>query len=171
MLPRIGRTRVSAAACARPMAVNTDYGSASVSPLNVRPLFGRPLVPFIPCGRGEALRLLGNDIADRLRERLAADPAMGAILISSDFLSNAPPHAVELICRDLRVGHLISGKCHATGSEPSLYVELTDTHDWHVRWAEFYRFGARSMLAEDGEAISGMVRHLRTALAQQQRFL
>ena len=80
---------------------------------------------------------------------------MGAILISSDFLSNAPPHALELICRELRVGYLISGKCHATGSEPSLYVELTDTHDWHVRWSEFYRFGARSMLAEDGEAISG----------------
>jgi TolB-like protein len=155
------------------MAVNTDYGSASVSPLDLRPLLGRPLVallPFVPCGRGEALRLLGDDIADRLRERLAADPAMGAILISSDFLSNAPPHAVELICRELRVGHLISGKCHATGSEPSLYVELTDTHDWHVRWSEFYRFGARSMLAEDGEAISGMVQHLRTALAQQQRF-
>jgi hypothetical protein len=111
--------------------------------------------------------MLGNDIADRLRDRLAADPALGAILISSEFLSNAPPHAVELICRELRVGHLISGKCHATGSEPSLYVELTDTRDWHVRWAEFYRFGAGAMLAEDGQAVAALVRQLRDALAER----
>lgn len=140
------------------------------SPPRVTPLVGRPLVallPFIPCGRDPALRRLGNDIADRLRLRLAADPAMGAILISSEFLSNAPPHAVELICRELRVGHLISGKCHATGDAPSLYVELTDTRDWHVRWAEFYRFGAESMLAEDGQAVSALVRQLRAALAER----
>ena len=125
------------------------------------------LLPFVACGPEPSLRLLGNDIADRLRERLAADPHMGAILISSDFLSQAPPHALELICRELRVGHLISGKCHPTGDEPSLYVELTDAYDWHVRWAEFYRFGARTMLAEDGEAISGLVRQLRNALVER----
>ena len=130
---------------------------------------GRPLVallPFVPCGRDPALRRLGNKVAGRLRERLAADPALGAILISSELLAAAPVHAMELMCRELRVGHLISGKCHATGSEPSLYVELTDTHDWHVRWAEFYRLGARSMLAEDGEALSGLVRALREALVE-----
>lgn len=134
------------------------------------PLLGRPLVallPFLPGRPDPALRLLGNDIADRLRERLAADPTLGAILISSEFLSRAPAHALELICRELRVGHLISGKCHATGEQPSLYVELTDTRDWHVRWAEFYRFGARSMLAADGTAISGLVHQLRNALAAQ----
>jgi TolB-like protein len=134
------------------------------------PLLGRPLVallPFLPGGPDPALRLLGNDIADRLRERLAADPTLGAILISSEFLSRAPAHALELICRELRVGHLISGKCHATGEQPSLYIELTDTRDWHVRWAEFYRFGARSMLAADGTAVSGLVHQLRNALAAQ----
>ena len=140
------------------------------SPLKVTSLVGRPLVallPFIPWGRHPELRVLGNDIADRLREQLAADPTIGAILISSEFLSNAPAHAVELICRELRVGHLISGKCHATGAEPSLYVELTDTRDWHVRWAEFYRFGAASMLAEDGRAVAALVRQLREALVER----
>jgi TolB-like protein len=140
------------------------------SPLDVLPLLGRPLValrPFIPCGPEPALRQLGDAIADRLRERLAADPKLGAILISSKFLSDAPPHAVELICRELRVGHLISGKCHPTGSEPSLYVELTDMHDWHVRWAGFYRGSARSMLAPDAEAVSGLVRQLRNALVER----
>ena len=72
-----------------------------------------------------------------------------------------------LFCRELRVGYLISGKCHATGDEPSLYVELTDTRDWHVRWAEFYRFGAGSMLAEDGQAVAALVRQLRAALAER----
>jgi TolB-like protein len=125
------------------------------------------LLPFVPCGGDPGLRALGNDIAERLRDRLAADPAIGAILVSSEFLSKAPPHAVELICRELRVGHLISGKCHATGSEPSLYVELTDTRDWHVRWAEFYGFGAGSMLADDGEAVGALVRQLRDALVDR----
>ena len=39
--------------------------------------------------------------------------------------------------------------------------------DWHVRWAGFYRFGARSMLAADAEAISGLVRQLRNALVER----
>ena len=131
---------------------------------------GRPLVailPFTPCGDDPALRLLGNQIGDRLRDRLAKDPATQAILISSDFLSQAPPHAIELICRELRVGHLISGKCHPTGDEPSLYVELTDARDWLVRWADFYGHGARAMLAEDGAAMNQLVAGLRGALAEQ----
>ena len=162
----MGRTMGSRQA----VQVNAFDRADPASPRNLTPLVGRPLVallPFIPCGRDPALRTLGNDIADRLRNRLAADPAIGAILISSEFLSNAPPHAVELICRELRVGHLISGKCHSTGNEPSLYVELTDTRDWHVRWAEFYRFGAGAMLAEDGQAVAALVRQLRDALAER----
>jgi TolB-like protein len=150
--------------------LNISDPAAPASAQAVPPLVGRPLVallPFVPCGRDTALRSLGNEIADRLRERLAADRALGAILISSEILAGAPVHALELICRELRVGHLISGKCHATGGEPSLYVELTDARDWHVRWAEFYRFGAESMLADDGQAIGLMVGQLRDALGER----
>ena len=130
----------------------------------------RPLVavlPFKPTGDDEALRLLGNEVADVLRERLARDPALQAILISSDFLAKAPPHAVELICRELRVGYLISGKCHGGGGEPSLYVELTDTHDWHIRWAQFYGQKARSLLADDSHAMTDLVAALRRSLTEQ----
>ncbi len=148
--------------------MNSTHGTAlDFPPATVLP--GRPLVavlPFTPCGDDPRLALLGTEIADRLRERLASDPATRAILISSDFLAKAPPHALELICRELRVGHLISGKCHATGPEPSLYVELTDTREWHIRWADFQRFGARRMLAEDGEAMDRLVAQLRTTLAE-----
>lgn len=132
----------------------------------------RPLVavlPFEPRGDDPSLRLLANEIADRLRERLARDPVLQAILISSDFLAKAPPHAVELICRELRVGHLISGRCHATGGQPSLYVELTDTRDWHIRWAEFLPGGARSLLAEDSEALEAMVSEVRHELVHMRR--
>ncbi len=149
--------------------VNSLQGPALDSPLAAAGFPGRPLVavlPFTPCGADPQLALLGTEIADRLRERLAADPATQAILISSDFLAKAPPHALELICRELRVGCLVSGKCHATGTEPSLYVELTTTRDWHIRWAEFYRFGARRMLAEDGEGMNRLVADLRTTLAE-----
>ena len=131
----------------------------------------RPLVavlPFRPNGDDASLRILGEEIADLLRERLAADPAMQAILISSDFLAKAPPHALELICRELRIGHLISGKCHGTGSEPSLYVELTDTREWHIRWANFYRSGARSLLAGEGDALDSMAGQLRRILVDRQ---
>ena len=127
----------------------------------------RPLVavlPFVPRGDDPSLRLLGTEIADRLREQLARDPAMQAILISSEFIAKAPPHALELICRELRVGHLISGKCHSTGSQPSVYVELTDTRDWHIRWADFQGGGARALLADDSEAMATLVRSLRSEL-------
>jgi TolB-like protein len=92
-----------------------------------------------------------------------------AILISSDFLAKAPPHALELICRELRVGHLISGKCHGTGGQPSVYVELTDTRDWHIRWADFYAGGAHALLAEDGKAMDALVKELRTELQHMRR--
>ena len=129
----------------------------------------RPLVAVLPFSPGEqdpTLRMLGTELADRLREHLARDPAMQAILISSDFLAKAPPHALELICRELRVGHLISGKCHGTGGQPSLYVEMTDTREWHIRWAHFYRCQARSLLAEDGQAMNALVAELRCTLAE-----
>ena len=132
----------------------------------------RPLVavlPFAPNGDDPALRLLGNELADRLRERLAADPQVQAILISSEFLAKAPAHAIDLVCRELRVGHLVSGKCHGTGGEPSLYIELSDTRDWHIRWADFHRGGARALLAEDGAALGALVASLRTALLTQPR--
>ena len=150
--------------------MSSSHGPALDAALAITPFTGRPLIavlPFTACGGDPQLALLGIEIADRLRERLASDPVMQAILISSDFLAKAPPHALELICRELRVGHLISGKCHPTGSEPTLYVELTDTRDWHIRWADFRRFGARRMLADDGVAMTRLVADLRRALAEQ----
>jgi adenylate cyclase len=132
----------------------------------------RPLVavlPFTATAGDDTLRLLGNEVADRLRERLARDPAVQAILISSDFLAKAPPHALELICRELRVGLLISGKCHGTGKHPSVYIELTDTRDWHIRWADFYAGGARALVAEEGEAMDLVVQELRRELLQHAR--
>jgi TolB-like protein len=128
---------------------------------------GRPLVavlPFKPIGADPSLRLLGVELADTLRERLERDPKLQAILISSDFLAKAPPHAVELICRELRVGYLISGKCHANGAQPSLYVEVTETRDWHIRWAQFYRGQARELLAPGAEAMNELVESLRQLL-------
>lgn len=124
------------------------------------------VLPFQAVGDDPALRLLGVEIADVLRERLESDPALQAILISSDFLAKAPPHAVELICRELHVGYLVSGKCHGTVSEPAVYVELTDTRDWHIHWAHFYREDARTLLAADSEAMTGLVVALRRALVQ-----
>ena len=130
----------------------------------------RPLVavlPFQTIGGGTSLQGLGGEIADLLRERLESDPVLHAILISSDFLAKAPPHAVELICRELRVGYLITGKCHGHGGEPSLYVEVTDTRDWHIRWANFYRERARALLADEDNAMSELVASLRRLLIEQ----
>jgi adenylate cyclase len=130
----------------------------------------RPLVavlPFTTLGDDPAVHALGGELADLLRERLVSDPALQAILISSDFLAKAPPHAIELICRELRVGYLISGKCHGHGGEPSLYVEVTDTRDWHIRWANFYRAGALALLADQDQCLSGLVASLRRLLIEQ----
>lgn len=132
----------------------------------------RPLVavlPFTPNRDDDALRLLGEELADRLRERLAADPALQAILISSEFIAKAPPHALELICRELRVGHLISGKCHGTLQRPSLYIELTDTREWHIRWADFYRGSARALLDPEAAQTHQLVKELRNALIHSTR--
>jgi TolB-like protein len=149
--------------------VDTILSPAVQSVLLARPAPWRPLVavlPFAPGSDDPALRRLGCELADRLRDRLAADPATGAILISSDFLANAPAHALELICRELRVGHVITGKCHGPGDAPSLYVELTDTREWYVHWATFQRGTARSLLDEHGDPMNALVAELRCALAE-----
>jgi TolB-like protein len=136
-------------------------------PTPLRPLVA--VLPFAANGADPSLQLLGTELADRLRERLARDPALQAILISSDFLAKAPPHAVELICRELGIGHLVSGQCHGSGARASLYVELTDTRDWHIRWARFFRGTAHGLLSEDGAAMGQLVANLRRELVEHPR--
>lgn len=152
--------------------MNSDPGP-SLPAVSALVDFGRrPLVavlPFGPEGIHPALRLLGIEIADALRERLAQDPALQAILISSDFLAKAPPHAVELVCRELGVGHIISGKCHGTAECASLYVEVTDTRAWQIRWAHFFRGNARRLLVADSEELAALAHGLRDALVKRRR--
>lgn len=131
----------------------------------------RPLVavlPFAPAGNDSALRLLGSELAVQLRERLAQEPALRAILISSEFIERAPEHALELICRQLRIGHLVTGKCyrHPNG-RASLYVELTDTRDWHVRWAQVCRGTAHDMLLPESKDLASLRAGLQRALLSQ----
>jgi TolB-like protein len=127
----------------------------------------RPLVavlPFAPAGGDAALRLLGSELAGLLRERLAGVPALRAILISSEFLERAPEHALELICRQLHIGHLITGKCYRHPQGESLYVELTDTREWNVQWAQFCRGSARELLAPDSPGLVALQVALQEAL-------
>jgi TolB-like protein len=136
----------------------------------IRPRRGLPLVavmPFSAHGADPGLAPMGLAIANTLREGLMRLPRMEALLVESETLANAPPHAVELICRELRVGHLIGGKCHGTGKEPSLYVEVADTRGWHIHWAHFYRGGARAMLEPDSAPMATLVDILQRALAPE----
>ncbi|MDB5859280.1 MAG: hypothetical protein JWQ76_2969 [Ramlibacter sp.] len=131
----------------------------------------RPLVavlPFAPAGDDAALRLLGSELAVQLRERLARAPALSAILISSEFIDRAPEHALELICRQLHIGHLVTGKCyrHPRGRS-SLYVELTDTRDWHVRWAQVFRGTAHDLLLPESPELEALQASLQAALLAQ----
>lgn len=152
-----------------PAALNTTRTLvdpfADDAPIGRRPLVA--VLPFATLGGDASLQGLGAEIADLLRERLESDPALQAILISSEFLSKAPPHAIELICRELRVGYLITGKCHAVGGNPSLYVEVTDTRDWHIRWANFYGGRARALLADEDGAMGELAASLRRLLIEQ----
>jgi TolB-like protein len=125
------------------------------------------VLPFATAGSYPGLQQLGEEVTERVREGVAADPALQGLLVRSELLAKAPPHALELICRELRLGHLVTGKCHATGDEPSVFVELTDTRDWHVCWAEFYRGAARTLAAGDGPSLSALVNELRMALREQ----
>ena len=133
----------------------TDDPGLELLPLR-RPLVA--VLPFTAADDDQALQLLGGELADTVREALAGAPAFGAILISSDFLQRAPEHAVELICRQLRVGHLVAGRCYRTAIGASLYLELTDTRTWYVRWAHFG--DALALLAGEGSVL----RMLQTAL-------
>ncbi|RYZ06051.1 MAG: hypothetical protein EOO24_11995 [Comamonadaceae bacterium] len=131
----------------------------------------RPLVAVLPFGtrqEDDTLRMLGTDVADLLRECLAGTPDLGSILISSDFLSRAPDHALELICRQLRVGYLISGTCYEFGLGTSLYIELADTRRWHIVWADFLKGNARDLLDPDSAAMHRVLDGLRHSLRHHQ---
>jgi TolB-like protein len=131
---------------------------------------GLPLVavmPFSAHGADPGLVPMGLAITNTLKEGLLRSPRMESILVESETLANAPPHAVELVCRELRVGHLIAGKCHGTGTEPSLYIEVADTRGWHIQWAHFYRGGARAMLEPDSQPMATLVDILQRALAPE----
>lgn len=132
----------------------------------------RPLVavlPFTAADDDQSLQLLGVELADAVREGLARLPTFGAILISSEFLQRAPEHAVELICRQLRIGHLVAGHCYRNGAGTSLYLELTDTRTWYVRWAHFYRQDALALLAGDSSTMAALQASVLAALARPLR--
>jgi TolB-like protein len=132
------------------------------------PILRRRLVavlPFASVDGGTPLRLLGEDIADTLREQLARSPQLSTILISSAFLERAPEHALELVCRQLRVGYLVTGRCYPCGAGASLYVELTDTRDWKIHWARFFRGNAHELLAPASPAMASLQSCLATAAA------
>ncbi|HSV83582.1 MAG TPA: hypothetical protein VLK85_30655 [Ramlibacter sp.] len=132
------------------------------------PPLRRPLVAVLPFDAAdtedEGLRLLGSELADALREQLARTPALNAILISSEFLQQAPPHAIELVCRQLRVGHLVSGRCYRNGAHASLYVELSETRQWHVRCARFLHGNAHDLLDAGSETMASLQAALQLAL-------
>lgn len=138
-----------------------EGGEVDLLPLR-RPLVA--VLPFQAVEDDEAMRLLGAELADAVREGLGRAPAVRAILISSEFLQRAPEHAIELICRHLGVGHLVSGRCHGTPVAPSLYVELCDTRDWHVRCARFFRGNAHDLLAEGSPAMASLQALLQESL-------
>lgn len=152
--------------------MDIQHEKSQSAAIEVPPPLRRPLVavlPFTPSGEDPLLRMLGADIADLLRERLTQDPALQAILISSDFLAKAPPHAVELICRELGIRYLVSGHCHGQGESASLYVELTHTRDWHIRWAHFFGGNAQALLAPQSADMTRLVAALRHELVEVQR--
>ncbi|MGV3572753.1 MAG: hypothetical protein ACO1PB_19325 [Ramlibacter sp.] len=126
----------------------------------------RPLVAVLPFAGGDddSLRMLGTEVADLLRDLLAGTPELGSILISSDFLSRAPEHALELICRQLRVGYLISGRCYRFGPVTSIYIELADTRGWHVVWADFLKGNASDLLDPASATMARLLDGLRHAL-------
>ncbi|QJW83611.1 hypothetical protein HK414_04530 [Ramlibacter terrae] len=147
--------------------MNTHHDSALMTVEALVPRRRRPLVAVLPFAGGQdddSLRMLGTEAADLLRDLLAATPDIGSILISSDFLSRAPDHAPELICRQLRVGYLISGTCYRFGNATSVYVELADTRSWHVVWADFLKGNARELLDPAGKTMAGVLEGLRHAL-------
>lgn len=134
------------------------------------PVTRRPLVAVLPFGAPSgdpALKLLGTELTDVLRDHLARSPEVGAILISSDFLARAPEHALELICRQLHVGFLITGRCYRVADRDSLYVELADTREWHVLRADFFSGNARALLAPDSKEMARLVTALSAALVLQ----
>jgi TolB-like protein len=149
-----------------PYPIDTlDLGDP-LSPDQWRPMVA--VLPFLHAGHA-SLRLVGQDIADALREALESDPALQAILISSDFLAKAPAQSVDVVCRELRIGHVISGKCHGNPSHPSLYIEVADTVGWNVEWARFHRDGALNFLVPDSREMAELVAALRHELVTRPR--
>ena len=149
-----------------PPTVPVPHAIAPLVPRRRRPLVA--VLPFTSPQPDERLRLLGADVADALRRRLAVTPGVGSLLIRSEFLSRAPDHARELICRQLRVGHLVSGTCYEfLPGTTSLYIELADTRGWHVAWADFIKGNARDLLDGQSEVMTKVVEHLRVALQRR----
>lgn len=147
------------------MTTQPDADLLTVHPLV--PRRRRPLMAVLPFTSGQPddeLRLLCADLSDLLRDTLASTPELGSTLIRSDFLSRAPEHALELICRQLRVGYLVSGTCYRLGHGTSLYIELADTRRWHIVWADYLKGNARDLLDPASAASARVLAGLRHSL-------
>jgi TolB-like protein len=127
----------------------------------------RPLVAVLPFDAADgdaALRLLGSELADLLREGLSAMPDLRTILIRSECLERAPDYALDLICRQLRIGQLVTGRCHHTPVGNALYIEVSETREGKVLWARYLRGEPRELLAPESPQLAALRDELAHAL-------
>ena len=63
---------------------------------------------------------------------------------------------------------MVTGKCYRHPNGRSfLYVELTDTRDWHVRWAQVCRGTAHDLLLPESAELASVQAGLQGALLSQ----
>jgi TolB-like protein len=122
------------------------------------------ILPFDAAGGDAALRLLGSELADLLRDRLAAAPDLPTILIGAHWLDRAAVEPPHLVWRQLRLGQLITGRCHRTATGIGLFIEMSEAGEGKVLWARFVRADARELLAPGSATLSALHDDLAHAL-------
>ena len=125
------------------------------STLNLRPTIA--VIPFAMEGADASLAVLGEAVADEIITALSRSNELHVISRLSTTVFKGRTDAVDDIRVHLGAKYILSGLCRASGSQMSLFVELIDTKNGQVVWADRVKTNVVAIFNADDGLARGIV--------------
>jgi adenylate cyclase len=130
--------------------------------LNLRPTIA--VIPFATRSNEPGHELLGEALADEVIAALSRTSELHVISRLSTTFFSARAEAIDDIRNHLGATYILSGTCRSAGSQLALFVELVDTQNGHILWAESLKGEVRGLFAVDDDLIGRLVSQISTSV-------
>lgn len=127
----------------------------------------RPTIAVIPFGlrsNEPAHAMLGEALADEVIAALSRTSELHVISRLSTTAFRGEQHSVAEIRNHLGARYVLSGTCRASGTNLALFVELVDTRNSHIVWADSLKGNLQGVFATSDDLIAQLIAQVSAAV-------